>query len=139
MDWWRALIGFGTGLVLVWLGLLGALWVAQRRSPDTPGLRDALRLLPEVVRLLRRLVRDPGLPRGIRVRLWLLLGYLVLPIDLVPDFIPVLGYADDAILVALVLRGVVRRAGPEALAAHWSGTREGLAVVHRLAGLSPPA
>ena len=56
------------------------------------------------------------------MRLWLLLGYLALPIDLVPDFIPVLGYADDAIVVALVLRSVVRRAGPDAIERHWPGT-----------------
>jgi uncharacterized membrane protein YkvA (DUF1232 family) len=70
------------------------------------------------------------------VRLWLLLGYLASPIDLVPDFIPVVGYADDAVIVALTLRSVVRRAGPEALERHWPGTDEGLAAVLRLSGLS---
>jgi uncharacterized membrane protein YkvA (DUF1232 family) len=52
------------------------------------------------------------------LRLWLLLAYLALPIDLVPDFIPMLGYADDAIVVAIVLRSVVRRAGADALTRH---------------------
>ena len=66
------------------------------------------------------------------MRLWLLLGYLALPFDLVPDFIPVLGYADDAILVSWVLRSVIRAAGPEVVAEHWPGTPEGLAVVRRL-------
>ncbi|WP_327434808.1 YkvA family protein [Streptomyces sp. NBC_01236] len=56
-------------------------------------------------------------------------------VDLVPDFIPVLGYADDAIVVAAVLRSVVRHAGPDALARHWPGTPDGLAAVRRLAGL----
>ncbi|NGN64067.1 DUF1232 domain-containing protein [Streptomyces sp. A7024] len=64
-----------------------------------------------------------------------LLGYLAMPIDLVRDFIPVPGYADDAIVVALVLRSVVRAAGPGALARHWPGTEDGLAAVRRLAGL----
>ena len=64
-----------------------------------------------------------------------LLGYLALPFDLVPDVIPVLGWADDAIVVALVLRSVVRRAGPEALARHWPGSPEGLAALRRLARL----
>ncbi len=63
--------------------------------------------------LLRRLATDPDLPRGIRVRLILL--YLIMPIDLVPDFIPVIGYADDAIIVAAALRSVTRRAGSQAL------------------------
>ena len=75
------------------------------------------------------------MPRGARVRLWLLLAYLASPVDVVPDFLPVIGYADDAILVALVLRSVTRRAGDEALERHWPGTPEGLAAVRALAGL----
>jgi len=73
-------------------------------------LREALRLLPDVLRLIRRLVADKTLPRGIRIRLALLLAYLAIPVDLIPDFVPVLGYADDAIIVTAVLRSVVRRA-----------------------------
>ncbi len=96
-----------------------------------------MRLLPDVLRLVQRLARDPALPRGIRWRLALLLAYLALPIDLVPDFIPVAGYADDVLLVAWVLRSVVRAAGPAALEQHWPGTEEGLVVVRRLAGVSP--
>lgn len=76
-------------------------------------------------------------PPGVRWRLWLLLGYLLLPIDLVPDFLPVIGYADDVVVLALVLRSVVRRAGPQALERHWPGTPAGLALVRRLAGLPP--
>lgn len=132
--WWEVLGGVVAGLLLLWLVLLVVLW---RTKPEEAGLRDALRLLPDVIRLLRRLAADPVLPRGVRVRLALLLGYLALPIDLIPDFIPVLGYADDAIVVALVLRSVVRRAGPDALAQHWPGTPEGLRTLHRLAQLPP--
>ncbi|WP_415941894.1 YkvA family protein [Streptomyces sp. 067-1] len=62
-----------------------------------------------------------------------------MPFDLVPDFIPVLVYADDALAVALVLRGVVRRAGADARTRHWPGTADGLAVVRRLAGLPASA
>jgi uncharacterized membrane protein YkvA (DUF1232 family) len=61
--------------------------------------------------LIRRLVADTTLPREVRIRLGLVLAYLALPIDLIPDFIPVLGYADDAITVIVVLRAVARRAG----------------------------
>ena len=67
-----------------------------------------------------------------RVRLWLLLGYLALPVDLVPDVIPVIGYADDAVLVVWTLRSVLRRAGADALERHWPGTPDGLAAVRRL-------
>ena len=84
-----------------------------------------MRLVPDVVRLLRRLAGDRTLSRSIRIRLWLLLIYLISPIDLIPDFIPVLGYADDAIIVAIALRSITRRAGPEALERHWPGTPEG--------------
>ena len=120
------------GLVLLWLVLLALLW---RARPPELGAREALRLLPDLVRLVRRLAADRALPRGVRVRLWLLLGYLLSPIDLVPDVVPVLGYADDVVVVAWALRSVVRRAGVGALARHWPGEAAGLAVVHRLAGL----
>lgn len=123
------------GLVLIWLLLVGALLVAARRGPDPVTLKGVLRLVPDVVRLVRRLAADPTVPRGCRWRLWLLLAYLLMPIDLVPDFLPAIGYADDAIVIALVLRSVTRAAGPGALDRHWPGTPEGLAAVRRLAGL----
>jgi uncharacterized membrane protein YkvA (DUF1232 family) len=135
---WSIAITVASGLLLVWGALLVALWVSR---PDQLGVRDALRLLPDVVHLLRRLAADPTLPRGVRIRLGLLLGYLALPIDLVPDFIPVIGYADDAVIVAVALRSVVRRSGMGALQRHWPGTPDGLLAVCRLAGLAdhPPA
>jgi uncharacterized membrane protein YkvA (DUF1232 family) len=132
-SWWTWVIAVGGGLLLVWLALVAALWLGR---PDDVRVRDALRLLPDLVRLLRRLAADPSVPRGVRIRLWLLLGYLALPLDLVPDFIPVIGYADDAVIVALALRSVTRHAGAEALSRHWPGTPEGLAAVRRLAGIS---
>jgi uncharacterized membrane protein YkvA (DUF1232 family) len=120
------------GLALTYVVLLGALLVAR---PKGNLLGEALRLLPDLVRLLRRLAGDAGVHRAARVRLWLLLGYLATPIDLVPDFVPVLGYADDAIIVSLVLRSVVRRAGAPVVRRHWPGTDDGLAAVGRLTGL----
>lgn len=74
---------------------------------------------------VRRLAADKALPRGIRIRLWLLMLYLAIPIDVIPDFIPVLGYADDAIIVTAVLRAVVRRAGLDAVRAHWPAPTTG--------------
>jgi uncharacterized membrane protein YkvA (DUF1232 family) len=125
-------IAIAAGLLLSYLLLLGALLVVR---PEGSTLGETLRLLPDLVRLVRRLAVDRGVPRAARVRLWLLLGYLAMPFDLVPDFIPVLGYADDAIIVALVLRSVVRRAGPSAVRRHWPGSADGLAALVRLAGL----
>jgi uncharacterized membrane protein YkvA (DUF1232 family) len=81
------------------------------------------------------LAGDASVPRAARVRLWLLLGYLAIPIDLVPDFVPVLGYADDAIIVSLVLRSVVRHAGAPVVRRHWPGTDDGLAALGCLTGL----
>ena len=120
------------GLALTYVVLLCALLVAR---PKGNLLGEALRLLPDLMRLLRRLAGDAGVPRAARVRLWLLLGYLAIPIDLVPDFVPVLGYADDAIIVSLVLRSVVRRSGAPVVRRHWPGTDNGLAAVGRLTGL----
>ena len=130
---WRVAVVLGV-LVAYGVALL-LLWRYARAHPETVSLRDAVRMLPDLLRLLRRLAADPTLPRGVRLRLVLLLAYLATPIDLVPDVVPVLGYADDVVVVALVLRSVVRRAGPDALRRHWPGSPEGLAVVTRLAGL----
>ena len=131
-HWWSIPLGIAAGLAVMWLVVIVALW---RSRPDDIGLRDAVRLLPDLIRLIKRLTADSTLPRGVRIRLGLLLAYLALPIDLIPDFIPVLGYADDAIVVAIVLRSVVRRAGPAALSEHWPGSTAGLAAVRRLSGL----
>ena len=123
------------GLVLLWGVMVLALYLVGRKEQDSTRPADALRLVPDVVRLIRRLAADPLLPIGVRVRMALLAGYLVMPIDLVPDMIPIVGYADDAIIVAIALRSVTRAAGSDALERHWPGTVEGLRVVKRLAGL----
>ncbi len=132
--WWQLVIGVVLAVLVLWLLLVVAL---MGMRPDTAGLTESLRLLPDVVRLTSRLARDPGLPRSVRWRLWLVLAYLALPIDLIPDIIPVLGYADDVIVVALGLRSVARRAGSVTLARHWSGSADGLGTVLRLVGLTP--
>ncbi|MGA5465832.1 YkvA family protein [Mycobacterium sp. NPDC050041] len=129
---WDLAIGLAGALVLAWLALVIALVVVRPRGGL---LREALRILPDALRLIRRLAADETLPRGVRVRMALLLIYLALPFDLIPDFVPVLGYADDAIIVAAVLRSVVRRAGIDAVRAHWPGSEDGFAALVRLAGL----
>jgi uncharacterized membrane protein YkvA (DUF1232 family) len=131
-GWAWTLVGAVGGLLLCWLVLMAVLWLTR---PDELSARELLRLLPDVLRLVRRLAGDRTLPRGVRVRLWLLMVYLAVPIDLVPDFLPVVGHADDAIVVALVLRSVVRRAGGAAVERHWPGTPEGLAALRRASRL----
>lgn len=133
-SWWLdLLLGLAAGLVLAWLALLVALIIARPRGGL---LREALRLLPDLIRLLPRLAADRSLPPGIRAGLAALLAYLAFPFDLVPDFIPVLGYADDAIIVAAVLRWVVRRAGIDAIRRQWPGTEDGFTALCRLTGLT---
>jgi uncharacterized membrane protein YkvA (DUF1232 family) len=135
---WHAdviVIGAGLALLLSWAVLVGFL---LRARPRGSLLQEALRLLPDTLRLLRRLASDATLPRGVRIRLWLLVAYLAMPIDLIPDFVPIIGYADDAIIAAAVLRSVVRRAGPESIGRHWPGTADGLGALWRAAGLPGP-
>jgi uncharacterized membrane protein YkvA (DUF1232 family) len=130
--WWEILTSVLIAAAASWAALIIALALVR---PKGPLLTEALRLLPDLLRLLRRLAADRSLPRGVRIRLGILLAYLALPIDLVPDFIPVLGYADDAIIVIAVLRGVVRRAGLNAVRRHWPGSDDGFTALCRLTGL----
>jgi uncharacterized membrane protein YkvA (DUF1232 family) len=131
--WWAdLLLSIAAALIVAWIALIIALVIVRPRGGL---LREALRLLPDVLRLIKRLAADPSLPRGVRVRLALLLAYLAIPIDLIPDFIPILGYADDAIIITAVLRSVVRRAGLDAVRAHWPGTDHGFEALARLTGL----
>ncbi len=136
MNWWEALAAVLGGVAVVYASLLVLLALYVRRHPETAGMKEALRLLPDLLTLLRRLAADRTLPRGIRVRLVLLMAYLLMPFDLVPDFLPVIGYADDVIIVALVLRSTIRRAGYGPLERYWPGTPAGLALIRRLAGSS---
>ncbi|GIH14457.1 YkvA family protein [Rugosimonospora africana] len=129
----EVLAGVAAAVLVSWLALVVSLVMVR---PKGPLLAEAVRILPDLLRLLRRLAGDSSLPRGVRIRLVLLMVYLAVPIDLIPDFIPVLGYADDAIIAAAVLRAVVRRAGIGAVRRHWPGTDDGFAALCRLTGLS---
>jgi uncharacterized membrane protein YkvA (DUF1232 family) len=133
VGWLKIAAGIFIAVAVVWAALVGALLLMR---PKGGLLKEAIRVLPDTLRLLRRLAVDRSISAGVRARLWLLFVYLAMPIDLIPDFIPVLGYADDAILVAAVLRSVVRRAGPDAIRRNWPGTPDGLATIWKLAGLS---
>ena len=127
--WAWCLVGAAITLLLYGLLLL-ALLVAGRRADA----RAWAGFIPDCVVLFSRLVRDPRVPLPSKVLLGALIGYLALPFDLVPDFIPVIGVLDDAIVVALVLRVVLRAGGPELVRAHWPGPEASLGTVLRLAG-----
>ncbi len=123
------------GLVGAWLALLIVLWLLR---PRDVGARELVRVVPDLLRLTRDLLLDRSAPRGVRIALVVLLAWLINPIDLIPEFIPVLGPLDDVIVAVVVLRYVRRRLGAEELRRRWRGTPEGWALVERLlAGRSP--
>jgi hypothetical protein len=123
-------VGLGVlGLVVLWLVLIAALWLLRPRGV---GAGELLRVGPDVVRLGRDLVFDPSTPRGVRAALVILVAWLVSPIDLIPEFIPVLGPLDDVVVAVIVLRYVRRRLGADALRRRWRGTPEGWQLVERL-------
>lgn len=125
----RTVLIVAATFIALWLAFIAFVVMAR---PDDTSLRDAVRLLPDTVRLIRRVAADRTIPRRTRAPVWLLLGYLAVPIDLVPDFVPVIGYADDAIIVSLVLRHVMRRAGHDKLQEHWPGSPDGLVTLTKL-------
>lgn len=138
MPWPETLLAVAGGLLVLYTLLLLLLWQHARRHPGTVRLGDALRLLPDFLGFLGRLAADRKLPRRARLALLLLLVYLASPIDLVPDFIPLIGYADDVVVVALALRLLVRTSGAEALVRNWQGSDAGMRLVERLSGLPAP-
>jgi uncharacterized membrane protein YkvA (DUF1232 family) len=128
---WSAglLLALGIGL-LFYASLVGFLYVRGRREDA----RAWAGFIPDCIILGKRLLADRTVPRRAKVVMALLVAYLALPIDLVPDFIPVAGQADDAIIAALALRYTLRFVPAEALEAHWPGPGASLQLVLRLAG-----
>jgi uncharacterized membrane protein YkvA (DUF1232 family) len=96
-------------------------------------MRESWRLIPDSLVLFKRLLADDRVPWSSKLVLFAVVGYLAFPFDLIPDFIPVLGQLDDAVVIALGLRLVLRSAGPRVVRELWPGTRESLAAVERLA------
>jgi uncharacterized membrane protein YkvA (DUF1232 family) len=115
-------VGLLVGLLGAWLVLVVALWVMRPRDVR---VGELVRLVPDVLRLVRNLLVDRTVPGMVRIALVVLLGWLVSPIDLIPDFIPVLGSLDDVVVAIIVLRYVRRRLGDDELRLRWSGTPEG--------------
>ena len=129
MAWWQVA---AIAVAAAYAGFV-ALLAALGRREDA---RALLGIVPDAAVLVARLVRDPRVPRRWKLALLLLGAYLALPFDVVPDVIPIAGQLDDALLLALVLRGVVRAAGEPVVAELWPGPERSLRVVLRLAGKS---
>ena len=129
MEWWQWLL-ISLGVFLAIYASFLAWLVIRGRDEDARALAT---FIPDCIVLVTRLARDPRVPRRRKLLLIGLVGYLALPFDLVPDFIPVAGQLDDAILVALVLRAVLRGPAQPLLREHWPGPERSLRVVERLA------
>jgi uncharacterized membrane protein YkvA (DUF1232 family) len=120
------------GLILtfaLYILFIAALFAAGRRTDA----RALATFIPDCFVLFQGLVRDPRVPASRKLLLVAMMAYLAMPFDLVPDFIPVAGQLDDAIIVALVLRMLARTGGPDLVRELWRGPQRSLDVVLRLA------
>jgi uncharacterized membrane protein YkvA (DUF1232 family) len=127
--WLWPFIGVGL-LALSWCALVLALIIGGRREDA----RALARFIPDCVVLASRLLADERVPRRRKLLLAALVGYLALPFDLVPDFIPVAGQLDDVVIVVLVLRRFLRSGGEQLVREHWPGPDRSLVLVLRVAG-----
>jgi uncharacterized membrane protein YkvA (DUF1232 family) len=125
------------GSIMIALAVTLALYVAVVVALVVAGRRSDARALatfvPDCAILMKRLLADPRVSGWRRAAVVGLVAYLAMPIDLVPDFIPVAGQLDDAIVVGLVLRLILRSGGKDLLREHWPGPDESFNVVNRLA------
>lgn len=96
-----------------------------------------MRTIPQALRLAAALYRDRTLPRSVRWRLRIAVIYNIQPINLIPDFVPVIGFADNVVVLAWALRATLRVSGEDAVARHWKGSPESLAILYRALCLSP--
>ena len=126
--WTWSLVAVGA-FVLLYAAFVLVLVVAGRRE----SARALGGFIPDCVVLCSRLLGDPHVPRRKKALLIALTGYLALPFDLAPDFIPVAGQLDDVIVVALVLRSLLRSGGESLVREHWPGPESSLSLVIRLA------
>jgi uncharacterized membrane protein YkvA (DUF1232 family) len=126
---WRVVGGIALGLVAVWSALVAVLWILR---PQDTRLRELIRVVPDILRLVRSLVGDSRTPLRVRLALVGLLAWLINPLDLIPEFIPVLGPLDDVVVAVLVLRYARRRVGEAELRKQWPGTEDGLGLLLRL-------
>ena len=129
MTWWQWLPITATVAVAIDAAFIVWLLLARRRQ-NAPALAG---FIPDCLVLFRRLLSDQRVPRRSKLLLAGLIGYLAMPFDLVPDFIPVAGQLDDAIIVAVVLRTLLRAGGPDLLREQWPGPTASLNTVMRLA------
>ena len=125
-------VGLATSLLAAVVALLIAAAVARPRGLS-PG--DLLRVYPGLVRLLASLSKDPRVGRTVRWRLLVALVYNAQPFNVIPDFVPVIGFADNVVVTAWAVRSAIRKSGPAVVFSNWSGSRAGFALVCQLCRL----
>ena len=119
------------GLVALWAALLVLFWLVR---PKDVSARELIRVIPDVVRLIRSVITDRGAPFDVRLVLIGLLVWIISPIDLIPEFIPGLGPLDDVIVAIVAMRYTRRRLGLTALRSRWNGSDDGFALLVRVIG-----
>jgi len=125
------LIGLGIAVAVVVASWALLVLLARRLPPGT--LRDMASLIPACVTTIRRLRKDPRVPRRARVAIIVAALWVASPIDLIPEFLPVIGPLDDIVVVALALRYAGRRVPRDVLLEAWPGEPR---LIERLLGLS---
>ncbi|MCI0347058.1 MAG: DUF1232 domain-containing protein [Chloroflexi bacterium] len=128
MEW---VVGIVVALVAIWVAFLVIFWLARPRGVAT---RDVLAVIPDLVRLLRDVATDRSAPIFVRLVLVGLLAWILSPIDLIPEVIPVLGPIDDIVVAVVALRYVRRRLGAESLRRRWRGSDAGFELLLRVIG-----
>jgi uncharacterized membrane protein YkvA (DUF1232 family) len=126
VQWLLILAG---ATIVLYAAFVGILALAGRGTDA----RAVAGFVPDCIVLFQRMLGDSRMPRRYRAIVVALLGYLALPFDVVPDFIPVAGQLDDAVLVIIAVRVLLHGSGPHLLAEHWPGPRRSLNVILRFA------
>ena len=127
----EVILAIAVGLVAVWAIFLVLFWALR---PKGVPVRELLGLIPDVLRLLRSVIGDRSAPADVRLVLVGLLAWIVSPIDLIPEFIPVLGPLDDVVVAVVAMRYMRRRVGIEDLRRRWAGTDDGFSLLVRVIG-----
>ncbi len=125
------IVGIVVGLVALWAVLLVLFWVFR---PKGVSAREIVRVIPDLLRLLRSLITDRSTPLDVRIVLAGLMVWIVSPIDLIPEFVPVIGPLDEVVVAIVALRYTRRRLGIEYLRSRWSGSHDGFALLVRVIG-----
>jgi uncharacterized membrane protein YkvA (DUF1232 family) len=127
----KLILAIVAAVAVTWALLLVIFWLLR---PKGVPVREIVRVIPDLLRLLRSLIADRAVPLDVRAALVVLLVWIISPIDLIPEFLPGIGPLDDVIVAVVALRYTRRRLGIEELRHRWPGSADGFAVLTRVIG-----